>query len=101
VIGLVSLDADNLVCRRHVARGSCAIAGLVAWVALSIVWLRDGARGLRMASRRWWLLLGLGVLAGLPCWRWRCTPSLASVLAVRRAVPAGAHRYVDPPAAAC
>ncbi|HFF6003202.1 hypothetical protein [Stenotrophomonas maltophilia] len=67
VIGLVSLDADKLLfAAGMLAWGSCAITGLVAWVALSIVWLRDGARGLHMASRRWWLLLGLGVLAGLP-----------------------------------
>ncbi|ARZ73227.1 hypothetical protein CCR98_03180 [Stenotrophomonas sp. WZN-1] len=67
VIGLVSLDADKLwFAAGMFAWGSCAITGLVAWVALSIFWLRDGARGLRMASRRWWWLLGMGVLAGLP-----------------------------------
>lgn len=67
VIGLVSLDADKLwFAAGMFAWGSFAIAGLVAWVALSIFWLRDGACGLRMASRRWWWLLGMGVLAGLP-----------------------------------
>ncbi|WP_286070935.1 hypothetical protein [Stenotrophomonas sp. 57] len=67
VIGLATLDADKLwFAAGMFAWGSFAIAGLVAWVALSIFWLRDGARGLHTASRRWWWLLGLGVLAGLP-----------------------------------
>ncbi|HFF3760308.1 hypothetical protein [Stenotrophomonas forensis] len=67
LIGLTSMDADKLwFAASMFAWGSSAIAGLVAWVALSIFWLRDGARGLRMASRRWWWLLGIGVLAALP-----------------------------------
>ena len=45
VIGLVSLDADNLwFAAGMLAWGSCGIAGLVAWVALSIVWLREIGR---------------------------------------------------------
>ncbi|WP_286074951.1 hypothetical protein [Stenotrophomonas sp. 59] len=67
VIGLVSLDADKLwFAAVMCVWGTAALAGLVAWVALSVIWLRDGLQGLRTASPRWWWLLGIGVLAGLP-----------------------------------
>ncbi|ENE1252272.1 hypothetical protein ABM187_002462 [Stenotrophomonas maltophilia] len=66
-IGLVSLDAGELwFAAVMCVWGTAALAGLVAWVALSVIWLRDGLQGLRVASPRWWWLLGLGVLAGLP-----------------------------------
>ena len=65
-IGLVSLDAGELwFAAVMCVWGTAALAGLVAWVALSVIWLRDGLQGLRVASPRWWWLLGLGVLCVL------------------------------------
>ena len=67
VLGLASMDPDKLgFAAAMFAWGFLALAGLVAWVALSIIWLRDGSGGLRAASPRWWWLLGMGVLACLP-----------------------------------
>ena len=67
VIGLVSLDPDKLwFAAGMLVWGSAALAGLVAWIALSLFWLREGRHGLCAASLRWWWLLGLGMLACLP-----------------------------------
>ncbi|MGE6333691.1 hypothetical protein [Stenotrophomonas sp. NPDC077659] len=67
VLGLASLQPDKLWFGAAMfAWGTVALAGLVAWVALSIALLRNGRRGLHAASPGWWWLLGLGMLACLP-----------------------------------
>ncbi len=67
VIGLASLNPDKLwFAAGMLLWGSAALAGLVACIALSLFWLREGRRGLGAASLRWWWLLGLGMLACLP-----------------------------------
>lgn len=45
--------------------GLCGVLGVVAWLRLSVAFLRGGAVALRAIRSGWWYLLSTGVLAAL------------------------------------